>query len=759
MLWTPGGETVLDNDYLLGESDGRRPLAESWPTWLPRAHGSYMGHGERRGAGQSHGDGGVLDVLTGGAAWLQGHWDRRVVDPVKRRWPVKDAPENSYSPAQAGQLAAFMPGYGIGLEPSYMTMSPTERRDFATDLMRETPVLSGVAAADTSEGWEKAFHLGTAAIELPWLYGPGRGAGMAMRSAGRMAQNAPKHLPVYGVGGGGLGVARPAKVAKNAFDDFLSEFHKRRPAQDFINDVQADFTATRRRAHGYGDEFDDPGHFEELRAGEDLARIAREESAAYDALVAPELARIRAINAGRAGGWTWGPAGLLVPSQVAKPRVSAPATAQGPDAAHLTTTMGPEDDAALLVNTKVTPTPSAILTVNETAIEEAGADRLANVVKVSPHVDAAPKVKTTGEPSVNLFEEAAEAFMGRMEATTTTAPLTKTKTPAKAAPLPDEVSPAPSTKTKTAPAPTTAPMEVAAPLEVTASDGEPALQPLVFFSPAPSTVKAPLRTAAAVGAQPVVFISSDPAPKTPTSAAAPKVKTTGEPSVNLFEEAAEAFVQTLRPEAIPATPRVFLEEDFSKNVYEPIAVEEVSPVVVTKTAPTAVPKAVTKIAPAWEPVIELSKTPEQPEAVTKVETVTEEPEIKVVVTETPFTPTTEEDGPTTPSGKNRRRPRGSSDDDQDEKAAKRRDRDAHPVVVVHENFVRRAVNLETGKEEIEIPGRRRDEDRPLLAEPRPQPNRPVGEPDDHNGQPGARFGETAEAPDETSPLLASRAVG
>ena len=98
-LWTPGGETVHDNDYLLDESDGRRPLAESWPTWLPRGHGSYMGHGERRGAGQSHGDGGVLDALTGGAAWMQGHWDRRVVDPIKRRWPVEDAPENRYSPA------------------------------------------------------------------------------------------------------------------------------------------------------------------------------------------------------------------------------------------------------------------------------------------------------------------------------------------------------------------------------------------------------------------------------------------------------------------------------------------------------------------------------------------------------------------------------------------------------------------------------------------------------------------------------------
>ena len=82
----------------------------------------------------------------------------------------------------------------------------------------------------------------------------------------------------------------------------------------------------------------------------------------------------------------------------------------------------------------------------------------------------------------------------------------------------------------------------------------------------------------------------------------------------------------------------------------------------------------TKIAPAWEPVIEPSNAPEQPEAVTKVETVTKEPELEVVVTEKPVTPTPEEDGPTTPSGKNRRRPRGSDDDPQDEDAAKRRDR-------------------------------------------------------------------------------------
>ena len=327
---------------------------------------------------------------------------------------MEDAPANRYSPAQAGQLAAFMPAYSVGLESTYMTMSPTERRDFAADLMRETPIISGLAAADTSEGWEKALHLGGAAIEMPWLYGPGRGAGMAARAVGRVARKSPGYLPVYGAGVGGVGVARPAKVAKTAFDDFLSDFGKRQSAQDLIDDVRRDFTASWRRGYGYGDELDDLGHFEELRAGEDLARSAREASAAYDARVASELARIRAINAGRAGGWAWNPTGLLVPSQAAKSSsVSAPATTQGPDAAPLTTTIGIEDDAALLADVKVTPTAGASLTMNETitAIEEAGAALLADAVKVSPHVDAAPKVKTTGEPSVDLFEVAAQEFV------------------------------------------------------------------------------------------------------------------------------------------------------------------------------------------------------------------------------------------------------------------------------------------------------------------------------------------------------------
>ena len=292
---------------------------------------------------------------------------------------------------------------------------------------------------------------------------------MAMQSAGRMAENAPAHLPVYGGG-----VARPAKVAKPAFDDFLRDFGKRQAAQDFIDDVNRDFTATWRHGYGYGDEFDNLGHFEELRAGEDLARSAREASAAYDARVASELARVRASNAGRAGGWAWDPTGLLVPSLAAKSlSASAPATAQGPDAAPLTTTIGIEDDAELL----------------------------ADVVKVSPHVDAAPKVSTTGEPSINLFEEATKEFTDRLE--TTTAPETTTKT--KTAPLPDEVRPAPETTTRPAPLD-----------EVAAPGAEPALQPLVFFSPAPSTVKAPKGTGtAAAEAQPVVFISSDPTPKTP----------------------------------------------------------------------------------------------------------------------------------------------------------------------------------------------------------------------------------------------------
>ena len=130
--------------------------------------------------------------------------------------------------------------------------------------------------------------------------------------------------------------------------------------------MQADFTATWRRSAGCGDEFDDLGHFEELRAGEDQARSAREASAAYDAKVASELARIRAINAGRAGGWAWDPTGLLVPSRSAKSRsVSPPAPAQGPAAAPLTTNetiTAIEDDTELLADVKVTRSPDVKVT-------------------------------------------------------------------------------------------------------------------------------------------------------------------------------------------------------------------------------------------------------------------------------------------------------------------------------------------------------------------------------------------------------------
>ena len=222
-------------DYLLSESDGRRlPLADVTPPWFPRARGDYFGHDERRGKGQSHGsgDGGVLDAITGGAAWMQGQWDRRIVDPIRDRWPAEDSPRNPHTLLSAGQMAQWSPGYDMGLESVIMVMTPEERRDFATDVMREVPVMSGLAAADESEGWEKALHLGGALIEMPWLYGAGRGAGFAMRGAGRVAKQTPQYLPVYGVGVGGVGVARPVKATSGTVDDFLASFGRREPAPD-----------------------------------------------------------------------------------------------------------------------------------------------------------------------------------------------------------------------------------------------------------------------------------------------------------------------------------------------------------------------------------------------------------------------------------------------------------------------------------------------------------------------------------------------
>ena len=67
----------------------------------------------------------------------------------------------------------------------------------------------------------------------------------------------------------------------------------------------------------------------------------------------------------------------------------------------------------------------------------------------------------------------------------------------------------------------------------------------------------------------------------------------------------------------------------------------------------------------------------------------------------PFVATPEET--VTQPLKNRPRPRLCSDADQDsEDATPRSNRAAQPRVVVHENVVRRSVNLETGQEEIEV---------------------------------------------------------
>ena len=81
-------------------------------------------------------------------------------------------------------------------------------------------------------------------------------------------------------------------------------------------------------------------------------------------------------------------------------------------------------------------------------------------------------------------------------------------------------------------------------------------------------------------------------------------------------------------------------------------------------------------------------------------------ETKLEIVTKPFVPTPEEASPTktvTQLPKNRRRPRSSSDAPQDRvDATLRRDRGAHPKVVVPENVVPRSVNLVTGKEEIEV---------------------------------------------------------
>ena len=81
-------------------------------------------------------------------------------------------------------------------------------------------------------------------------------------------------------------------------------------------------------------------------------------------------------------------------------------------------------------------------------------------------------------------------------------------------------------------------------------------------------------------------------------------------------------------------------------------------------------------------------------------------ETKLEIVTEPFVPTPEEASPTktvTQLPKTRRRPRSSSDAPQDRvDATPRRDRGAHPKIVVPENVVPRSVNLVTGKEEIEV---------------------------------------------------------
>ena len=110
------------------------------------------------------------------------------------------------------------------------------------------------------------------------------------------------------------------------------------------------------------------------------------------------------------------------------------------------------------------------------------------------------------------------------------------------------------------------------------------------------------------------------------------------------------------------------------------------PVVFTSSAPTR--------------TISTTKTTAQPPVTKPIHATNLE-----IVTE-PFVPTPEEASPAKivkQPLKNRRRPRSPSDTPQDRvDATPRSDRAAHPRVMVHENVVRRSVNLETGKEEIEV---------------------------------------------------------
>ena len=133
-------------------------------------------------------------------------------------------------------------------------------------------------------------------------------------------------------------------------------------------------------------------------------------------------------------------------------------------------------------------------------------------------------------------------------------------------------------------------------------------------------------------------------------------KTTAQPSVNLFDKEAAEYLAGKPPETPISPLRVVLPQ----------------PAHVTKTAPVAKPTHDTKLEIVAEPFVPTPK-----EAIpAKI--------VKQLL-------------------KHRRLPRSPSDAPQGRvDATPRRDRGAHPKVVVHENVVRRSVNLETGKEEIEV---------------------------------------------------------
>ena len=117
-----------------------------------------------------------------------------------------------------------------------------------------------------------------------------------------------------------------------------------------------------------------------------------------------------------------------------------------------------------------------------------------------------------------------------------------------------------------------------------------------------------------------------------------------------------------------------------------VAAAKLSRVVFTSSAPTR--------------TISTTKTTAQPPVTKPIH------ETKLEIVTEPFVPKAEKASPpkiVKQPLQNRRRPRSPSDAPQDRvDATPRSDRAAHPRVVVHENVVRRSVNLETGQEEIEV---------------------------------------------------------